>query len=435
MSAGMIGIIGIAVFLLILFTGFPVSFSMFAVGIIGIASLRNPSTAFSVTTDSIVSTFSSFTMTVAPMFILMGTIAGYSGLGSKLVRTANMFVGHRRGGLASAVQVVCAIFGAICGSMPATIATVGGMAYPEMKRLGYSDRLSTGAICAGSTLAVLIPPSLTFIIYGIATQESIGKLFASGFLTGFVLMVIYIITVTIWCKIDPSIAPKIERVPWDERWKALRSGGIVEVVIVFGISMGGLFSGVFTPTEAGAVGVFAMLVVSLVTRKLSFGSFIASLRETIRLTCFIYFLIAGASVYGKFFSLTQIPVVLARWLTSQGFSAFVIMLLITIIYWVLSFVVDIQALVLLTIPIFYPIVIQVGFDGIWFGAYTVVVVGIGGLTPPVALLTYVMHGVTKQEVPLKQIFIGVVPFMIAGFFMLVLLVLFPGIATFIPNMM
>lgn len=431
----MIGVLGIILFLLMLFTGFPVSFSMFAMGIIGISVLRNPGTAFSMTTDSIVSTFSSFTMTVAPMFILMGAIAGHSGLGTKLVRTANMFVGHSRGGLASAVQVVCAVFGAICGSMPATIATIGKMAYPEMKRLGYSDRLSTGAICAGSTLAVLIPPSLTFIIYGIATQESIGKLFASGFLTGFVLMIIYIITVTVWCKIDPSIAPKSEKASWGARWNAVRSGGIAEVVAVFGISMGGLFGGLFTPTEAGAVGVFAMLIVSLLTRKLSLKSMISSLRETIRLTCFIYFLIAGASVYGKFFSLTQIPVSLGNWLTDQGFSTFVIMFLITVIYWVLGCVVDIQALVLLTIPIFYPIVIQLGFDGIWFGAYTVVVVGIGGLTPPVALLTYVMYGVTKQEVPLKQIFIGVVPFMAAGFLMLVLLVIFPGIATFIPGLM
>jgi tripartite ATP-independent transporter DctM subunit len=319
--------------------------------------------------------------------------------------------------------------------MPATIATIGGMAYPEMKRLGYSDRLSTGAICAGSTLAVLIPPSLTFIIYGIATQESIGKLFASGFLTGFILMIIYIITVAIWCKIDPSVAPKSAKVPWNERWTAVRSGGIAEIIVVFGISMGGLFSGLFTPTEAGAVGVFAMLLVSVFTRKLSTGKLISSLRETIRLTCFIYFLIAGASIYGKFFSLTQIPVSLGRWLMEQGFSTFVIMFLITVMYWILGCVVDIQALVLLTIPIFYPIIIRLGFDGIWFGAYTVVVVGIGGLTPPVALLTYVMHGVTKQEVPLKQIFIGVVPFMIAGFVMLVLLVLFPGIATVLPSLM
>lgn len=435
MSLTAVGILGVLLFLAILFTGLPVSFSMFLAGIVGIAVLRSPDAAFSMAAESITATFSSFTMTVAPMFILMGVIAGYSGIGASLITTANKFIGHYRGGLASAVQVVCAVFGAVCGSMPATIATIGTMAYPEMKRLGYDDKLSTGAICAGSTLAVLIPPSLTFILYGIAATVSIGKLFAAGIGTGIVLMLIYILTVAIWCRLDPKIAPRSQKFSWRERWKTLKSGGIIEVVIVFAISIGGLFAGLFTPTEAGAVGVFGMLIVVVIAKKFDWKRMIASLKETMRMTCFIYFLIAAATLYGKFFSLSQIPMTLGNWLTGSGFSPFVIMLIITIAYWVLGFVVDIQALVLLTIPVFYPIVSSLGFDGVWFGAYTVVVVGIGGLTPPVALLTYVMHGVTKYQVELKEIFKGVMPFILAGFVMLVLLVLFPQIATFIPNLL
>ena len=430
-----LGILGIVAFLIILFTGLPVSFSMFLVGIIGISIIRSPGAAFSMAAESITKTFSSATMSVAPMFILMGVIAGYSGIGASLVNTANKFIGHYRGGLASAVQIVCAAFGAVCGSMPATIATIGTIAHPEMKKLGYDDKLSTGAICAGSTLAVLIPPSLTFILYGIAATVSIGKLFASGIGTGIVLMLVYMITVAIWCKVNPSIAPKSEKFSWKERWEAVRKGRILEIVIVFAISIGGLFAGFFTPTEAGAVGSFGMLVVVVVTKKFDFKRFVQSLKETMRMTVFIYFLIAAATLYGNFFSQSQIPMTLGNWLTNSGFSPFTIMLFITLAYWILGFVVDIQALVLLTIPVFYPIVNALGFDGVWFGAYTVVVVGIGGLTPPVALLCYVMHSVAKREVELKEIFKGVMPFVFAGLVMMLLLALVPQIATFIPNLL
>lgn len=430
----MLGILGVVFFLAILFTGLPVSFSMFLAGIIGISLIRSPDAAFSMAAESITKTFSSFTMSVAPMFIMMGIVAGYSGIGASLINTANKFIGHYRGGLASAVQVVCAAFGAVCGSMPATIATIGTIAFPEMRKLGYDDRLSTGCICAGSTLAVLIPPSLTFILYGIAATVSIGKLFASGIGTGVVLMLIYIITVAIWCKIDPSIAPKSQKATWKERWVAVKSGGIIEIVVVFAISIGGLFAGWFTPTEAGAVGTFGMLIVVIIAKKFDFKRFVTSLKETMRMTTFIYFLIAAATLYGNFFSLSQIPMTLGKWLTESGFTPFTVMLIITLAYWILGFVVDIQALVLLTIPVFYPIVKDLGFDGIWFGAYTVVVVGIGGLTPPVALLTYVMHGVAKREVELKMIFKGVVPFIFAGLVMMLLLVLVPEIATLLPTL-
>jgi len=435
MSATMLGVLGIFFFLFLLMTGMPVSFSMFATGIIGIAMMRDLSSAFLMTIDSITATFSSFVLTVAPMFILMGILAGHTGIGEKLVHSANAFLGHWRGGLASGVQVVAALFGAICGSMPANIATVGSIAYPVMKKLGYSDRLSTGAICAGAALAALIPPSLTFIIYATATQLSVGKLFASGITTGILLLIIYIITIQVWCKVNPSLAPKIPALPWKDRIRTLKGSGIIEIAVVFGISMGGLFGGLFTPTESGAVGVFGVMLVTLISRRLTFRIMLDALRDTIRLSCFIYFLIAGASIYSKFFTFSQIPAALGNLLSGSGLSAFAIMALITLTYWVLGCVIDDQALVLLSIPVFYPIVTSLGFDGIWFGAYTVVIVGVGGLTPPAALLTYVMHRVAKEQVPLSEIFIGVAPFMVSGFLMLFILILFPQIVLFIPNMM
>ena len=222
---------------------------------------------------------------------------------------------------------------------------------------------------------------------------------------------------------------------WATRWKAVKHGGILEIIIVFGISMGGLFAGIFTPTEAGVVGVTAMLIVSIFQRNLTFKAFLKSLKETVRLTCFIYLLIAGATVYGKSFALTGIPAKLGDYLEHVGMSPFMVLFLMACIYFVMSFVIDAQVLVLLTIPIFYPIIVDLGFDGIWFGAFTVVVVGIGDITPPVSLLIYVMHGVAKKQPDIKEIFIGVCPFMFAGFIMLVLLILFPQLATFLPSLL
>jgi tripartite ATP-independent transporter DctM subunit len=230
-SASILGICGIIIFLIILFAGLPVSMSMLLIGFIGICILRSPSAAFNMVSDSFVSMFSSYTMSVAPMFILMGVIASHSGVGSSLIKTVDKFIGHKRGGLALGVQAVCALFGAICGSMPATVATIGSLAYPEMKARGYKDTLSTASVCAGASLAILIPPSLTFIIYGNATSVSVGKLFASGIISGIILMLLYITTVAILCKINPSLAPIAEKATRQERITAIRSGGIIESLL------------------------------------------------------------------------------------------------------------------------------------------------------------------------------------------------------------
>lgn len=432
-SACILGISGLIIFLIILFAGLPVSMSMLFTGFVGICILRSPNAAFNMVGDSLVSMFSSYTMSVAPMFILMGVLASYSGIGSSLINTFNKFIGHKRGGLAIAVQAVCALFGAICGSMPATVATIGGIAYPEMKSRGYKDNLSTASVCAGASLAILIPPSLTFIIYGNATNVSVGKLFVSGIGTGLILMLLYMLTVAIWCKIDPSVAPVAKKSTMKERMEAIKSGGILQIIIVFVIAMGGLFMGLFTPTEAGSVGVFGMLLVTSAVKKMSIKKFVSSLSETISLTAMIYFLMASASVFGKFFSLTRIPYDLATWVSTLDIAPGLILFLITIIYLLLGCVVDANALILLTIPIFFPIVTQtLGYDPVWFGNYIVIIIAMAAMTPPVGINVYIMGGITKT-VPLNTIFGGVWPFVGACVAMAIIMISLPKIFIWIPN--
>ncbi|MEA4954520.1 MAG: TRAP transporter large permease [Pseudoflavonifractor sp.] len=429
----LVGILGLIIFILFLFSGISVSFAMLTIGFLGLVILRSPAAAFSMINDSFTSTFASYTTTVVPMFVLMGVIAGYSGISSGLINSFNKLFGHFRGGVAMSIQCVCAAFGAVCGSIPATLATVGKIAYPEMKKLGYDDKLSTGCLCAGSTLAVLIPPSLTCITYSMVTNESVAKLFVSVIETGITLMLLYMLCVKIWVTVKPEAAPVSKKSTARECWEAIRNGSILEVFIVFIIAMGGLFAGFFTATEAGAVGVVGIFVVTVVTRKLDFKKFVDSLVETIRLSVTIYFLLSCATVYGKFFSLTRIPFLLSNWVATSHVSAFVVMLMITCIYLLLGMVIDANAMILLTIPIFYPLVVNaLGMDGLWFGVYVTVVLGMALMSPPVAVVTYIMQSLSK--VKLNKIFAGVVPFIICNLVMCVLLVAFPNFFLFLTHL-
>lgn len=430
----LLGIVGILIFMMLLLTGLPVSFSMLFVAIVGVTVLRSPTAAIYVINDSFVSNFASYTTTVIPMFILMGSIAGYSGISSGLINAIGKCMGHFRGGVAMSVQGVCAIFGAVCGSIPATLATVSKIAYPDMKRMGYDEKLSTGCLCAGSTLAVLIPPSITCITYSMVTAESVGKLFVAIVETGITLMLIYMLCIKIWVTVNPNAAPKAERASAKERWEAIRGGNIIEVLAVFVIAMGGLFAGIFTATEAGAVGVVGVLAVTLVTKKASIRKIMDSLSETLRLSVSIYFLLACASAFGKFVSLTNIPYLLSQWVALSNFSPYIVLALITVIFLVLGMVIDGTAMILLTVPIFYPIVVgTLGMDGLWFGAYVVVVLGAAMMSPPVAVTTFIMQGISK--VPLQKIFVGVLPFILCDVVMCALLILFPDFFMLLPNAM
>ncbi|MDR2486932.1 MAG: TRAP transporter large permease [Clostridiales Family XIII bacterium] len=435
MTVGMIiGLVALAAFLAMIFLGIPVTFSMMACGTVGaMFVLRTPLSAITLLQDSVFASFTSYTLCVAPMFILMGELATESKIGGDLFDCFQKLFGHRKGGLASASQVVCAIFGAICGSTAATGAMMSRIAYPQMKRFQYDDMLSAGSIASGSCLASLIPPSMHLITYGIAAEESIGKLLMGGITTGIVLMILFIITVRIWCRVNPSVAPASEaNASVREKLVAIRKGGFIEIVLVFALAMGGMFAGWFTPTESGAVGFAGMLIVAILFRRFSVGVLKKALRNTMVMTGMIYCLMAGANCFGRFFTLTKIPNQLGALVQYLGIPAIGVIAVLTVMYLVLGCFIDGVALILLTTPIFLPVVEASGFSSLWFGCYMVVIVGLGAVTPPVGMNCYIVSGVSG--VPLDRVFRGSMPFVFAYVAMALLLALVPGIATALPNL-
>ncbi|MCL1828059.1 MAG: TRAP transporter large permease [Oscillospiraceae bacterium] len=428
-----VGIIVIIAFLIMIFIGVPVTICMMACGVIGsMFLLRTPMSALIMLSDSVLISFTNYITCVAPMFILMGELATESRIGADLFDCFQKLIGHRKAGLASASQVVCAVFGAICGSVAATCAMMSRVAYPQMKRYNYGDRLSTGCIAAGACLASLIPPSLHLITYGIVAEESIGKLFMGGIVTGVVLMILFIITIRIWCVITPGIAPEKEKnAPFKEKLKAIRSGGFVEIILVFAVAMGGMFAGWFTPTEAGAVGFGGMLIVSIIFRRFTFNVLKKALLNTVVTSGMIYCMLSGAYCFGKFFTITRIPNMLGGFVNELGLTAVPVIIILTVIYLVLGCFIDGVPLILITTPIFLPVVQAVGFNSLWFGCYLVVIVGLGAVTPPVGMACYLVSGTCRVD--LAAVFRGSVPFMLAYVAMGVLMAVFPGIATWLPN--
>lgn len=432
-SSVTIGIISMAAFIVLIVFGIPVSVCMMVAGIGGCMFLLTvPSSAYNFLSDNFIHTFTGYITSVIPMFMLMGEIASESGIGSNLFKSTQIIAGRMKGSLASAVQVACAIFGAICGSGAATAALMSRAAYPEMKRYHYSDELATGCISSGASLATLIPPSLVLIAFGIAAEESIGKLFMGGVFTGIVLMVLFIIVIQIWCVVKPDAAPKTEATSMKEKLKAFREGCFIEIFLVFGLSMGGMFAGWFTPTESGAVGIFGMILVALFTRRFTFKGFLKALENTLISSGMIYCLIAGAGVLGKMLTLSRIPMMLGDYVMSLNIPVAVVIFVITIIYLILGCFIDATPMVLLTTPIFLPVVQSLGYSAVWFGCYAVVLCGLGAITPPVGMSCFVVAG-TCDGVQLQKVFKGSMPFLLTFVIMTVLMSFFPAIATWLPN--
>jgi len=429
-----IGIIGIVVFCVLLFTGLHVSLCMMITGTVGcMFMVRVPITAVNFLTDSTMNTFMSYMTSVAPMFMLMGDIAAESGLGRDLFDTISKLSGGRRGILASASQVVCTIFGAICGSGSATASMMSRVAYPEMKRYKYDDALSTAAISSGASLATLIPPSLPLITYGLIASQSIGKLFMAGILTGILLMVLMIVTIQIWAAISPTAAPAAQPATREEKIAALKSGSLLKILALFLFAMGGLFVGWFTPTEAGVVGVFGMLVLTIISKQFSFKMLWRAIQNTLVMSVVIYMLLAGSEVFNKFFTLSQIPTALGRVVMDLDMAPLLVILIITIIYFVLGTAIEVLPIMLLTTPIFLPIIEQLGYDPIWFGVYMVVIMGLGAISPPVGMSCFVTSVVA--DVPLSTVFKGSIPFMGTFLVCAILMAFFPGITSYLPNLL
>jgi len=433
-SLGALAGIMLALFIIMLFLGAPIYICMMGCGVIGCAViLKDFVIATTFLSDAFINTFTSYTISVAPMFILMGEIASESGIGANLFRSCKTVFGRVPGGLASAVQAACAVFGAICGSAVATTGLMSRVAIPEMKRNNYSDELSTGAVGAGATLSTLIPPSMPLITYGAAIQASIGQLFMGGIFVGVTLTLVFIITIQIWCTLNPAAGPKGEKTSLREKFKALREGNIIEVILVFGISFVGMFTGWFTPTEAGVVGIILMLLVVIVNRRFSFKMMGKALSNSLQLAGMMYCLLAGTNVFGKFFTLTGMAGMIGDWVSAMHLTGFSFVMILTVIFLICGCFTDAMAVVLITAPLFLPILRGFGYNEIWYGVYAVMVTGLGAITPPVGMGCYVISGITK--IPLQTCFKGAWPFIFSFVVMAILMAVFPELAMWLPNLL
>lgn len=431
MSPATIGIIGIGLLVVLFLLRMPVAFAMALAGFVGFAYLTTPEAALSLLGLDIFESFSSYPLSVIPMFILMGTFAFASGISQRLYRTTYTWIGHYRGGLTVATVFACAAFGAICGSSTATAAIMGKIALPEMKKYKYDDALATGTVAAAGTLGILIPPSTVLIVYGILTEQSIGKLFVAGILPGILLSILFAATVALLCWLKPAIGPPGALSSWKEKLKALT--GIIEAVLLFLLAIGGLFLGWFSPTQAGAIGAGGALVIGLARRQLSWQTFIEACREGLRTSCMVIFIITGAIIFGHFMAVSRIPFILAEWLGGLPIHPMAVMGVIVFIYFIGGFFMDAMGLIVVTIPIFFPIVMKLGFDPIWFGVIIVLVSEMGVITPPVGVNVFVIKGIAP-DVPLETIFKGIFPFLAALIIFTIILMVFPQIATYLPNL-
>jgi tripartite ATP-independent transporter DctM subunit len=430
MTPAQIGIIGVVALVALLVCSMPVAIAMGLVGVVGYAAVVSGKAALSMFSADLYDTFSNYNLTVIPLFVFMGQVAFHAGISRRLFAAANSWLSSLKGGLAMATVGACALFGAICGSGPATAATMALVALPEMKRFKYDDALASGTVAAGGTLGMLIPPSVVFIVYGILTEQSIGKLFISGVIPGLVLSVLFCLVIAVQCRLNPQLAPPTVRVPWRERWASLL--GVAETLVLFVFVMGGMFAGWFTPTEGAAVGAAGSVLVAAAGRNCTFKMLWQAGHETIRTSCMVLVIVAGATMFGHFLAVTGLPTGFAAWLTALPVPPWVVIVMIIAFYLVAGCFVDALALILLTIPIFYPVVRQLGYDPIWFGVIIVLVTQMGVITPPVGVCAYVVSGIDRS-IPLPTVFRGAVPFVLALVVMCALLMVFPQLATWLPG--
>jgi C4-dicarboxylate transporter, DctM subunit len=426
------GIIGIIVLFVLLAASMPVAFAMGIVGFIGFSIIVSPHAAIAMIATDLFDTLSSYSLTVIPLFVLMGQIALHAGISRKLFDAAYHWFGPLPGGMAMATVGACTGFGAICGSSPATAATMASVALPEMKRFNYSMELGAGAVAAGGSLGMLIPPSVVFICYAIMTEQSIGQLFLAGIIPGLLIATIFGLTIWLQCKIDPTMGPVAPKTTMKEKFKSLL--GVSETLLLFILVMGGMFAGIFTPTEAAAVGAAGAIVVGLVRRQLNWKVLIQSLQETARTSCMVLIIVAGAVMFGHFLAVTRIPFELAAWLAGLPLPGWIIIAFIILFFLIAGCFVDALALIMLTIPIFYPVVIGLGFDPIWFGVIVVVVTQMGVISPPVGVNVYVVAGIAR-DIPLQTVFRGSLPFLLALVVSAAILVAFPALSLWLPNLL
>ena len=431
-SPPMIGLIGTVAMLILLAVRMPIGIAMLLVGAIGFAILHGVQPALFMLGSYPYGYAAVYELAVIPLFVLMGNAASVSGMGRDLYRAAYAWVGHWRGGLSSATIVSCAGFAAVSGSSVASAVTMGRVCLPEMKRYGYDDRLATGTVAAGGTLGILIPPSTAFIIYAILTEQSIGRLLLAGFFPGILLAALFVVTVAIWTHFRPELGPPGPLAGRQERLKTLGQAGPMLVIVV--ATIGGIYLGVFTPSEAAAVGAFLAILYALWRRTLGAQNLQFVLIETIKTTAFVFLILIGALVFGPFLALSGLPQQFAAWLTSFDVPPIAILSFLMLLYIFLGMFLEGFSILVLTLPIVIPIVQALGYDLIWFGVLMVIVLEMGLISPPVGINVFVVKGLVP-DVPLSKVFAGIFPFWIAMAVCLVILIALPDIALFLPNSM
>ncbi len=437
MSPTLIGITGILIMILMFLTRMPVAFVMATVGFVGFSIVISTDAGLVLLSRNIYETFDSYDLTTIPLFILMGQLGFNSGISKRLYNAGYRFLGNIRGGLAMATVTACTAFGAVCGSSPATAATMATVGLPEMKRYNYNDELATGCVASGGGIGMIMPPSVVLIIYGILTEQSIGALFVAGIFPALLVTLLFILCIYIRCRISPEQGPKGERFSWPQKLRSLL--GLIETLIVFVLVIGGIFIGLFTPTEAAAIGAFGVLLIAVIRRQITWQGFVKSLMETLRTSCMVLMLIAGAVIFGKFLAVTRIPFEIAGWVSGLEISPVLVLGVILLIYFFGGCFMDALAFVTLTVPIFFPVVMELGYDPIWFGIIIVMVTEMGVITPPVGINVYVVYGVAKnvldEGVALEKIFKGIFPFLIAVIIGVLIMIIFPQIIMYLPNLM
>jgi len=429
MNEILVGIIALFVLLLLFSTGIELGFAMALVGFAGFAYLNGFHSALNLLSRDFFDVITTYGYTVFPLFILMGQIGFNAGIAVRLYDAAHKFIGHIPGGLAMATVMGATAFKAICGSSAATSATFASVAIPEMKRYGYDPKLSAGIVATVGTLGVIIPPSVTLIILGILTEQSIGQLFLAGIIPGLIIALFFIGIIYGWARINPAIAPMSQRFAWKARMHSLPE--LFWVLLIFVLVVGGIMQGFFTPSEAGAVGTFAALLLAIIKRDMTFKGYVASMKEALRTTIMLLMLIAGSTILGHFIAVTGIPQSAADWIVSLPLNRYLIMIMICLIFELGGSFIDDLAFLILATPIFYPAVLKLGFPPLWFGIVIGVVAMIGVVIPPVAICVFVVKNISK--IPMGTIYKGVMPFLISLVLVWGLLFIFPQLALWLPS--
>jgi len=424
-------ILGLVLVIVLITLGLPIAFSMATIGFLGLVFIIGIESSLAYVGQIFFDNGMNYTLSILPLFLLMGNFVVKAGLADELYSAANAWLRHKKGGLAMATIIACGGFSSVCGSSLATAATMAKIALPSMKKFGYPDSLATGAIAAGGTLGILIPPSMILVIYGIITSQDIGQLFLAGIIPGLLGIIGYIVAVKISIYLDKNSFTIQSNLPFINKIKSLK--GVIGILSLFTIVMGGIYTGIFTATEAAGVGAFGSLLIVIIKKKISIKIFYETLIETAKVTTMLFFLLFGAIIFSNFINLAGLPKDLINFLSLFDFNLYTLLIGIFILYLILGMILESLSMMVLTVPIFYPLVQEMGGNLIWFGILVVVAVEISLITPPIGLNVHVLKTIVKDKVSLRTIFKGVTPFVIMDIIRIIILLLIPGITLFLPN--